>query len=49
MDQFQGKTKHWYKMDDDRIDIIIKEVYKAMRVMGKNKAQSVDGLTDNIF
>ena len=36
-------------MDNERIEIKLEEVLKAMRVMGKNKAQSVDGLTDNIF
>ena len=36
-------------MDDERIDISIQEILKAMKVMEKNKTQSVDGLTDNIF
>ena len=26
-----------------------REIIKALKVMGKNKAQSIDGLTDNIF
>ena len=36
-------------MTEERIDITREEVVKAMKVMGKNKAQSNDGLTDNIF
>ena len=48
-DQFQGKTVHWYTLTKERVKINKHEVVFAMKVMGKNKAQSHDGLTDNIF
>ena len=48
-DQFQGKIKHWYHAGTEKIRITKTEVIRAMKKMGKNKAQSKDGLTDNIF